>query len=413
MIPLGLHLRLFSVPLLSSCSMNILMVQRFDTANVGCAERIWRQAEGLVALGHEVTLVNFPHAIRRQSLPRLRPDAPPGVRVMELDHHGTAMPRNTRLLQQEVKRASLVHLWKSYPDIALPVLYALRKKPRPLHYDWDDLEGSREGIAKRMTGSAIAGGLMAFWEREILHWADTVTTASQAIRELALRQGFPAERIFPGPVGAVPPDLNEGLVAKWSVALRGTTPIVFIGQMEAEDFPMEVLPAIKALHQRHPRLRLVMIGDGSARAQLLSETERLGLRDQVLFTGYLPREETQAVLSLAKVFLFPLRDDLMTRCKSPLVVIEAMSHGVPVVGSAVGEVPTMLGDDGVLVQGLDTSAWEAGLRTLLDHPEESIRRGQGLKERFLRDWTWQRSVESLDTAYRTCLEFTHQRALRT
>ncbi len=127
--------------------MNLLMVQRFDIANVGCAERIWRQAEGLVALGHEVTLVNFPHAIRRQTLPRLRPDAPPGVRIVELDHQGTAMPRNTRLLKQEVQRADLVHLWKPYPDIALPVLYALRKFPRPLHYDWDDLEGGREGIA--------------------------------------------------------------------------------------------------------------------------------------------------------------------------------------------------------------------------------------------------------------------------
>jgi glycosyltransferase involved in cell wall biosynthesis len=101
----------------------------------------------------------------------------------------------------------------------------------------------------------------------------------------------------------------------------------------------------------------------------------------------------------------------MTRSKSPLVVIEAMSHGVPVVGSAVGEVPGMLGEAGVLVGGLETGAWEAGLGAILDHPEEATRRGQQLKERFLRDWTWQRSVESLGKAYHAARrEFTLQRA---
>lgn len=380
--------------------MNILMVQRFDTANVGCAERIWRQAEGLVALGHTITLVNFPHTERRKTLPRLRSDAPAGVRVIELRHQATDMPRNTRILNREIHQADLVHLWKSYPDIALPVLYALRKNPRPLHYDWDDLEGGGEGIAQRMTGSPQAGRLMTFWEKEILNWADTVTVSSQAIRELALGYGFPGDHLFPGPVGAVPPVLKGELVAKWNGILTGTLPVVFIGQMEAEDFPSEVLSAIRSVLETHPSLRLILVGDGSARAHLKAEVDRLGMVEEVLFTGYLPREEAQAVLSQARIFLFPLQNDLMCRCKSPLVVIEAMSHGVPVVGSAVGEVPTMLGEEGVLVQGLDSDVWERGLRAVLDHPEESTRRGERLKERFLREWTWQRSVESLERAYR-------------
>ncbi len=380
--------------------MNILMVQRFDTANVGCAERIWRQAEGLLALGHEVTLANCPHAGRRQTLPRLRPDAPHGVRVIELGHQSMEMFRNIRLLMEEVQRADLVHLWKPYPDTALPVLFALRKFPRPLHYDWDDLEGGREGIAYRMTGSSVAGRLMAFWEEEILLWADTITVSSQAIRELALSYGFPAECIFPGPVGAIPPVLKEELVAKWRGILAGTTPIVFIGQMEAEDFPLEVFSAIKSVSRNDPGLCLVMVGDGSARGKLMSETERLGLVDHIRFTGYLPRDEAQAILSLAKIFLFPLKDDLMSRCKSPLVVIEAMSHGIPIVASAVGEVPTMLGEDGVLVQGLRAEAWEEGLRVLLGQPEKGALLGQRLKERFLGGWTWRSAVKPLEQAYR-------------
>ncbi|MBE7490019.1 hypothetical protein HS121_17395 [bacterium] len=48
-------------------SMRILMAQRFDIANVGCAERIWRQAEQLQQQGHSITLVNFPHPERRST----------------------------------------------------------------------------------------------------------------------------------------------------------------------------------------------------------------------------------------------------------------------------------------------------------------------------------------------------------
>ncbi|NUN98859.1 MAG: glycosyltransferase, partial [Candidatus Omnitrophica bacterium] len=96
------------------------MVQRFDIANVGCAERIWRQAEELHRRGHAVTLVNYPHPERRARLPILRPDAPRGVEVLNLDRRAVAMPGNFGKLRERLRDSDLVHLWKPYPDTALP-----------------------------------------------------------------------------------------------------------------------------------------------------------------------------------------------------------------------------------------------------------------------------------------------------
>jgi glycosyltransferase involved in cell wall biosynthesis len=384
--------------------MKILMVQRFDIANVGCAERIWRQAEELTRRGHDITLVHFPHEERRRNLPRMRPDAPPGVTVVSLDRRGTSLARNRQAIACETAKADLVHLWKAYPDIALPVLHSLHSNPKPLHYDWDDLEGGDTGIAYRLTGSKLAAGLLTFWEREILKWTDTVTVASQALEELCLSEGFPPSRLFPGPVGAVDPTVTLEQCQPWKVRFEGKRLAVFLGQLEADDFPPSILAAVQQVVSHHPDFMLVLIGDGAARKSLEAEAAKLGLAEHIHFTGYLPRDNAQALLSLATLFLFPLRDDLMSRCKSPLVVVEAMAHGLPTVASSVGEAPRMLGESGVLVSGLAGEAWADAINGLLGNREKAYDLGRQARKRFEQEWTWGRSVDHLEEAYRRAMD---------
>ena len=54
----------------------------------------------------------------------------------------------------------------------------------------------------------------------------------------------------------------------------------------------------------------------------------------------------------------------------PLVIVEAMARGVPVLSSAVGSVPDMLdnGRTGVLVEPVTAAAWAAALRTVIEEP---------------------------------------------
>ena len=379
------------------------MVQRFDLANVGCAERIWRQAEELARRGHEVTLVHLPHPERRQTHPPLRPDFPEGVRPLVLNRRAVAFSRNARILANEIQKAELVHVWKAYPDILLPVLFGLRKNPRPLHYDWDDLEGGSEGIAERLTGSRLVGKLVAFWEREILRWADTVTAASKEIEILCLEGGFPADRIFPGPVGASLGEVDPACLEKWRERLAGRRAVVFVGQMEVADFPPEILGAVAEVARERPDLLLVMVGDGAGRAALEAKANAAGLSKAALFTGYVAHEEVQAILSLASCFLFPLRDDRMSRCKSPLVIVEAMAHGLPVIASEVGEAPRLLGDTGVLVPTLARESWAEAIRRLLSDAEREQRLGKESQKRFHAEWTWARAVDRLEEAYQRAI----------
>lgn len=375
------------------------MVQRFDLTNVGCAERVWRQAEELARRKHEVTLIQFPHAERRETHTRLRPDFPNGVRGLDLDRRAVRLLKNREAIGRELGKADLVHLWKAYPDISLPVLWSLRNRPRPLHYDWDDLEGGTGGIAERLTGSAAAGKLLSKWEREILKWADTVTVASGELQSLCLDRGFPRDRIFPGPVGAHRTEPDASLVEEWSRRLEGKTNLVFLGQMEAEDFPLEIFDGIEQAAARVKNLQLILIGDGPGRSRIEGKGRELGISNRTTFTGYIPWGEAQAALSVADALVFPLRDDLMSRCKSPLVVVEALSHGVPVIGSAVGEVPEMVGDAGFLVDGDNPNDWAEGIVSLLSDRARLSDMKERARKRHRESWTWEKSVDRLEEAY--------------
>jgi glycosyltransferase involved in cell wall biosynthesis len=185
--------------------------------------------------------------------------------------------------------------------------------------------------------------------------------------------------------------------------MDGKRLVVFAGQLEADDFPPSILASFGSSARDHPDACLVIVGDGPSRTSLETEAHRVGIEKQCQFTGYIPRQEVQALLSLATLFLFPLRDDLMSRCKSPLVVVEALSHGIPVVGSAVGEVPRMVGDAGILLPTLEPADWTRALESLLAEPGRAQELGRMARQRFEAEWTWKRSVDHLERAYRTAL----------
>ncbi len=98
-----------------------------------------------------------------------------------------------------------------------------------------------------------------------------------------------------------------------------------------------------------PEVRLLVTGalieDGRALA------EQLGVADRVLFTGRYAQRDAPSVYRRAHVLLHPKVND-----PCPNVVLEALACGLPVVHSASGGTPELVGDAGIGV-GSDTS-WE-------------------------------------------------------
>jgi len=106
---------------------------------------------------------------------------------------------------------------------------------------------------------------------------------------------------------------------------------------------------------------LELVGDGELRADLEARAQALGLGESVRFRGELPKEEVAALMRRVHVFVLPsLFENL------PCVLIEAMASGLPCVATAVGGVPELLGEHGLLCPPGDPPALARAIAGALD-----------------------------------------------
>lgn len=382
--------------------MRVLLVQRFDVQNISCARRIVAFAREFSARGHTVALVNFPHEERRRSLPPLEVRLPESVEIVDLDRRGSAFLDNLRVLSARASDFDVIHLWKCYPDAALPALHAARRAGIPVHYDWDDWEAD---ISRELTGSALVAHLVGFLERRVPRMAETVSVASAELRRQALRLGVPEDRIWDAPVGVdtdrfqprPKAEVRPLLCKWWPEADEDTIPVlIYVGQLEVAAYAEQALAVISKLKRA---VRLLIIGGGRRLKDLRTKAWSLGLTPRVAFTDYVPEDAVPDYLTLADVALAPFEDTMVTRCKSPLKVVEYMASGVPVVGSAVGEVPRMLTGCGIAVPPGDAAAMAEAVNRLLDDEQTRTDLGRQARRRAIEFFSWSHIVDNLLKAY--------------
>ncbi len=122
----------------------------------------------------------------------------------------------------------------------------------------------------------------------------------------------------------------------------------------------DLLRAAKLVLDQEPNVTFVLVGKGDLRPQLERLADELGIRDHVVFLGFVT--DPQNVLSCFDIFaLSSLYEGL------PTVVIEAMALGVPVVATRVGGTAEIVNDgyDGLLVPPGDPPALARGMLRLL------------------------------------------------
>jgi phosphatidyl-myo-inositol dimannoside synthase len=151
---------------------------------------------------------------------------------------------------------------------------------------------------------------------------------------------------------------------------------------KGHDALLEAWPIVKA---HLPDARLVCVGDGDDAPRLQQKAHELGIGGEVIFTGFVSSEALHGWYEDAAVFAMPSRGEGFG-----LVYLEAMSHGLPCVGSvhdAAGE----LIEDGVtghLVNQSDPRELGAALLGLLSNQERRQQMGANGRRRFERDFSY-------------------------
>jgi glycosyltransferase involved in cell wall biosynthesis len=137
----------------------------------------------------------------------------------------------------------------------------------------------------------------------------------------------------------------------------------YVGRLSSEKGPDLFLDALIPLCQQHPQLDAVMLGDGPERETLLARINAAGLQSRITLPGY----QTDMGLWWRQL------DALVISSRTegtPMILLEAMQAGVPVVAFGVGGIPDVLQDrhNGLLATPANSAALARQIDTLLTEP---------------------------------------------
>ena len=146
---------------------------------------------------------------------------------------------------------------------------------------------------------------------------------------------------------------------------RGRT-LVAAGRLERQKGFDLLIEAFGPVHERHPDWRLDIFGDGKLRAKLTALIAERGLEQVVRLRGL--TRNLDAELATASVFVLSSRKEGL-----PMVLLEAMHAGLPVVSFDCPTGPADVVDDGInglLVPAEDVAGLAAGMSRLIENGQE-------------------------------------------
>ncbi len=292
------------------------------------------------------------------------------------------------------------------PDLVQPVdplrdlraALALRRVIRSGGYDLVHTHNSKAGFVGRL-GAHWAGtakvvhtvhgfafhdqepparrALFRFLERRAARWCDHMIFISRPLQDWAGRErivcpggqsviysGIEPERFAPAG-----PDERAALRDRWGLPRDAPVAGIVSKLWEGKGHDT-LLGALAGLRRRLPGARLLVVGEGELRPRLEALATELGVREAVVFTGFL--QDVRPAVGAMDVSVLPSLFEGMGR-----VLLEAMAMGLPVVASRVGGIPDVVDDGvtGLLVPPGDGPALTRALETMLTDGALAARMG--------------------------------------
>jgi glycosyltransferase involved in cell wall biosynthesis len=213
-----------------------------------------------------------------------------------------------------------------------------------------------------------------------------------------------ADRYLP----VVPNGVDYGLIE--SIPPQGVeSDIIFVGRLLKHKNVTTLLKAVHLLTHEFPRLRCIVVGAGPERESLMALSGRLGLAENVTFTGYIAdHDDLYGLMKRSKVFVLPSRREGFGIC-----VVEAQACGLPavVVDAPDSAAPALIeeGENGIVCRD-DARSLASALAGLLAEPVRLAKMAE--RSRSLaaqQDWSY--IAQQMEALYEQALPTKDKRRL--
>ncbi len=266
---------------------------------------------------------------------------------------------------------------------------------------------SLAGLAGRIAGRKIVvtrrvdfppRGMLSRWKYRRL--VDIIIAISHAIEKILKDIGIPEERIRYVPSAFDPDRLekrgnNSYLYREFSPGHPVIGTIAYLTDHKGHIYLLRAIPAIL---KEFPQATFFVVGKGELGNHLKKEAKKLGITEQVIFTGF--REDIPEILSILDVFVLPSHMEGLGS-----ILLEAQYMGIPVVSTLAGGIPEVVrdGETGILVPPRDPEALSGAVIKLLK--DKTKMAGFSLAgKKWVQNFLPERMVEGTLAVYRELVD---------
>lgn len=233
-------------------------------------------------------------------------------------------------------------------------------------------------------------GLVGLLGRQIILRADYIQAISSYLKDFAVRRGAKSR------VEVIPNGVDVDLFAtkykpaelraiRENLGIKDEYVIITTSRLVEKNGVDVLIGAVAAFKEKRPNIKCVIIGDGPERNKLKAKSEKLKVKNNILFLGQIPQRDLPLYLKIADVFVRPSRSEGLGNS-----FLEAMAAEVPVIGTRVGGIVDFLQDGitGLYANVDDSEGVAEKIQFLLDHPAERKRITENAEHLIRQNYTW-------------------------
>ncbi|WP_297421051.1 glycosyltransferase family 4 protein [Thermococcus sp.] len=357
----------------------------------GVAVHIHDLALNLRRLGHEVDIItnNLPtgreNELREAEVGLVKV---PGHVVKDVGVNATVLSHNARILEPYLRDYDVVHGQHAFTPLALKAVSLARKLGQAsiITTHSIDLENTQYlRAAARVTFPYFKYYLMN------PHRIIAVSKASKLF--IKKFTDVPVDVVYNGINTSMFHDGWNKDELREELGLGDGPLILYVGRLEPRKGVNVLVSAMRWIDGT-----LLVVGNGNMLPLLRSEAKMLGVSERVRFMGTVEYGLLPRIYGASDVFVLPSLSEAFG-----IVLLEAMSSGVPTVGTTVGGIPEIIDRCGLLVPPGDARKLAEAVNMILDNKSLAKKLGRLGRERVEEIYSWNVIVRRTVSIYKEVL----------
>jgi len=366
------------------------MLFKKDMKDLSGAELfVYEISKRLVQNGHNVTvLTKHPAKELSQKLPNH--EVIDGIKVYRVNYlnknflrSATSFPgfmkEGWRIMKKE--KIDLIHSHITYPSGIVGVfLKKFSKKPLMITIQGDELFDYPDKPFLNYLKPVIISTLKK---------ADKIHSVSNALKKVVVKEGVPDEKVIIIPNGVDMSRFTSGEFKKQKIILTTS-------RLTVKNRINNLINAFALSLKHYPELKLWIAGDGPEEDNLKRLVDKLGIKDSVVFLGFVEHKNIPEIYS--KSFMFvraPISEGF------GISFIEAMSAGLPTIASNVGGIVDIIqdGNNGLLVPPDNVELLAQAIKKIVEDEQFAKKLSENARNTVIKKYSWQTVTEQIEGVY--------------